>query len=140
MIMGCGCSLGGGAKRKSTGKCSPCPAGCKLFEKVPVGGYYQGCGPRVRARLERGEPATGYEKVGGPRTVRGKRYAGGAVELLLKARGYGAKSAPYFPVGPCQCVKYLGPHGSDIARRKGMLLAERYQAWRAGERRERRVA
>jgi hypothetical protein len=109
-----------------------CPKGCLLFEKVPIGGYFMGCGPRVRERLARGEPATAYEKVSGPRTVRGVRYAGGAVEMLLKKRGYGAKAAPYFPVRSGQCVKYLGPHDSDIARRKAIQLAERYQAWRAG--------
>lgn len=127
--MGCGCSLGK-LPGKSNGRCGSCPRGCKLFEKVPVGGYYQGCGPRVRARLERGEPATGYEKVSGK--PRGDAV-GGAVEMLLKRRGYGAKSAPYYPVRACQCVKYLGPHGSDIARRKAMLLAEQYAAWKAGQ-------
>jgi len=137
MTMGCGCSMG---KLPRGGRCAPCPKGCKLFEKVPVGGYYQGCGPRVRARLARGEPATGYEKVSDK--IHGDAV-GGAVELLLKRRGFGPKSAPYFPVRECQCVKYLGPHGSDIARRKAMMLAERYQAWKAGQAapsRRRRVA
>lgn len=141
--MSCGCSMGRLPKASKGERCPPCPPGCVPFEEVPVGGYFQGCGPRVRARLSRGEPATGYEKVSGPRVVRGQMYAGGAVEMLLKRRGYGAKSAPYFPVRPCQCVKYLGPHNSDIARRKAMMLAERYQAWRAGKAmpaRRRRVA
>lgn len=109
-----------------------------LFEKVPVGGYFQGCGPRVRERLARGEPATGYEKVSDKRY---DGFIGGAVEMLLKSRGWGAKAAPYFPVRPCQCVKYLGPHHSDIARRRAVMLAEQYAAWRlhqvARERRRR---
>lgn len=133
--MGCGCSLGKLPGKR--GRCGSCPPGCKLFEKIPVGGYYQGCGPRVRARLARGEPATAYEKVSDK--PRGDAV-GGAVEFLLKGRGWGEKSAPYYPVRACQCVQYLGPHGSDIARRKAIQLAERYAEWKLGDRRIRRVA
>lgn len=124
-----------------------CPTGCMSFCDVPVGGYYQGCGPQVRARMARGEPASAYEKVSGPRTTRsGERYEGGAVEMLLKRRGFGpgkragGGSAPYYPVRGCPCVKYFGPHGSDIARRKAIHAAERYAAWKSGSQRMWRVA
>jgi hypothetical protein len=124
-----------------------CASGCVSFCEIPVGGYYQGCGPQVRARLARGEPATGYEKVGGPRTGRGgEMYGGGAVEMLLKARGHGpgkragGGSAPYYPVKGCPCVHYYGPHDSDLARRKAINAAEQYAAWKSGARRMWRVA
>ncbi len=107
-----------------------CPAGCISFCDVPVGGYYRSCGPRALLWLRTGSrPITAYKKVSGPRVVRGVRYEGGAVEMLLKRRGYGEKAAPYFPVRGCPCVRYLGR--DRLARQRAIQAAERYQAWRA---------
>lgn len=82
------------------------------FCRLPVGAYYKLC---------RGQ--TGYKKVSGPKKVRGKKYTGGAVEMLLG-------KAPYYPVRKCPCVV-------RVTRGKAIKLAEAYQA---SKRRIRRAA
>lgn len=90
-----------------------CPRGCVRFDKLPVGAYFMRCGKIAEGRRARGEPVSAYKKVGGPRTVRGQYYYGGAVEMLLKERGWGpakrvgGMSAPYYPVRDNPCVRQL---------------------------------
>jgi hypothetical protein len=91
-----------------------CKRGCKPFRQLKVGSYFQYCGPIVETRRARGEPAAGYKKVSGPKCVRGVCYAGGAKEMLLKARGWGGKLVPYRPVKGNPCIR---PVGRDFAIR-----------------------
>jgi hypothetical protein len=86
----------------------PCKRGCLNFRRLKVGSYFQYCGPIAEDRRARGEPVAAYKKVGGPKCVRGICYAGGAVEMLLKGRGWGNKAAPYRPVKGNPCVRKVG--------------------------------
>lgn len=117
----------------------PCPKGCKSFCKLAVGKYFQYCGPIAQARRARGEPVSAYKKVGGPKTVRGKKYSGGAVEMLTKDRGWGpakrsgGMSAPYYAVKGCPCVRQVG-------REFAMRYAEARAKFKMGAKRTRKVA
>lgn len=90
-----------------------CPRGCFRFNKLPVGEYFMRCGKVTEARRARGEPVSAYKKVGGPRIVGGQHYYGGAVEMLLKGRGWGpakrsgGMAAPYYPVRDNPCIRRL---------------------------------
>jgi hypothetical protein len=112
-----------------------CKRGCKSFRQLKVGSYFQFCGPIAEARRARGEAVAAYKKVGGPKCVRGVCYAGGSVEMLLKKRGWGKKSAPYHPVKGNPCIR---PVGRDFAIRYAEARAR--FAMTRDERRARRAA
>jgi len=117
--MGCSCSLG--ATRRKHGK-GPCPTGCVSYCKIPTDSYFRYCGGQ-----------SGYKKVGKRKTVRGALYSGGAVEMLLKGRGWAEKSAHYYPVKGCPCVRRVG---RDLA----VAAAERHVMRKYGIKRARKAA
>lgn len=114
-----------------------CPRGCSRFSKLPVGKYFMRCGKITEARRIRGEPVSAYKKVGGPRTVRGQFYHGGAVEMLLKERGWGpakrvgGMAAPYYPVRDNPCIRQLSREWAmRYAEQRARFAMERERVWR----------
>lgn len=111
--------------KKSRRNRTDCARGCVSYCKLPEGAYFAFCGPIAEARRQRGEPISGYKKVGEPKVVDGKSFSGGSIEMLLKKRGWGRKSAMYRPVRGCPCVRKLGRdwavrYAEAVAKAKGV--------------------
>jgi len=95
-------------RKESMRRIKACDKGCTRFNRLKEDQYFQYCGPIVKDRRARGEPTSGYKKVGGKKCIRGTCYSGGSVEMLLKKRGWGKKAAKYYPVKGDPCVRHVG--------------------------------